>query len=376
MSVFFFFKQKTAYEMLRSLVGSEMCIRDRDATSFTTASMSTVPHTGGGGGVSFASSSTSSIPHPNHHLHHLLNPINGGGGGTDFGGAASMNSNSNTNVANTPRASSMGSIGGGVGMAGGGGQAPMGGASFFLSQEHYFSGLCVYAPVRDGRRKKYSSFKDWREKQVKLRAYLQPSDFMSRSVNFKSVTSTLVDTICARIIKVAENNCHVLLRESYGDLKEKEAHDLAATATANHAAAAAAPLDAASGSIPAPKSPSATTLPPTLPSPGGCTPSKARVWGVDDELEHTTASIRFSLDQWRRTIMLRALSFYVYEEEFKTNVPERDLQMLVERKRGPDSLRLSDGDHHLMLATVEPIASVGATINDRVQKALADNLKF
>ena len=25
----FFFEQKTAYEMLRSLVGSEMCIRDR-----------------------------------------------------------------------------------------------------------------------------------------------------------------------------------------------------------------------------------------------------------------------------------------------------------------------------------------------------------
>ena len=29
MLFFFFFKQKTAYEMLRSLVGSEMCIRDR-----------------------------------------------------------------------------------------------------------------------------------------------------------------------------------------------------------------------------------------------------------------------------------------------------------------------------------------------------------
>ena len=28
---FFFFKQKTAYEMLRSLVGSEMCIRDSSA---------------------------------------------------------------------------------------------------------------------------------------------------------------------------------------------------------------------------------------------------------------------------------------------------------------------------------------------------------
>ena len=28
----FFFKQKTAYEMLRSLVGSEMCIRDRFCT--------------------------------------------------------------------------------------------------------------------------------------------------------------------------------------------------------------------------------------------------------------------------------------------------------------------------------------------------------
>src|SRR5674536_31534 len=30
---FFFFKQKTAYEMLRSLVGSEMCIRDRSCGS-------------------------------------------------------------------------------------------------------------------------------------------------------------------------------------------------------------------------------------------------------------------------------------------------------------------------------------------------------
>src|SRR5450756_2838922 len=28
---FFFFKQKTAYEIMPSLVGSEMCIRDRDA---------------------------------------------------------------------------------------------------------------------------------------------------------------------------------------------------------------------------------------------------------------------------------------------------------------------------------------------------------
>eukprot|EP00658_Telonema_sp_P-2_P052150 TRINITY_DN40331_c0_g1_i1.p1 TRINITY_DN40331_c0_g1~~TRINITY_DN40331_c0_g1_i1.p1 ORF type:complete len:374 (-),score=89.49 TRINITY_DN40331_c0_g1_i1:63-1184(-) len=37
--MFFFFKQKTAYEMLRSLVGSEMCIRDRHPhTSTTTAS--------------------------------------------------------------------------------------------------------------------------------------------------------------------------------------------------------------------------------------------------------------------------------------------------------------------------------------------------
>ena len=31
----FFFKQKTAYEMLRSLVGSEMCIRDRHDSNIT-----------------------------------------------------------------------------------------------------------------------------------------------------------------------------------------------------------------------------------------------------------------------------------------------------------------------------------------------------
>ena len=32
-SVFFFFKQKTAYEIGVRLVGSEMCIRDRDAVA-------------------------------------------------------------------------------------------------------------------------------------------------------------------------------------------------------------------------------------------------------------------------------------------------------------------------------------------------------
>ena len=34
---FFFFKQKTAYEMLRSLVGSEMCIRDRSTDDIKAA---------------------------------------------------------------------------------------------------------------------------------------------------------------------------------------------------------------------------------------------------------------------------------------------------------------------------------------------------
>eukprot|EP00831_Metopus_contortus_P062475 TRINITY_DN54603_c0_g1_i1.p2 TRINITY_DN54603_c0_g1~~TRINITY_DN54603_c0_g1_i1.p2 ORF type:complete len:146 (-),score=57.86 TRINITY_DN54603_c0_g1_i1:19-456(-) len=33
--LFFFFKQKTAYEMQRGLVGSEMCIRDRVSTQST-----------------------------------------------------------------------------------------------------------------------------------------------------------------------------------------------------------------------------------------------------------------------------------------------------------------------------------------------------
>ena len=33
-SVFFFFKQKTAYEIMPSLVGSEMCIRDSSVFSF------------------------------------------------------------------------------------------------------------------------------------------------------------------------------------------------------------------------------------------------------------------------------------------------------------------------------------------------------
>eukprot|EP00658_Telonema_sp_P-2_P069639 TRINITY_DN58999_c0_g1_i1.p1 TRINITY_DN58999_c0_g1~~TRINITY_DN58999_c0_g1_i1.p1 ORF type:complete len:100 (+),score=33.07 TRINITY_DN58999_c0_g1_i1:108-407(+) len=33
--LFFFLKQKTAYEMLRSLVGSEMCIRDRHYNRLT-----------------------------------------------------------------------------------------------------------------------------------------------------------------------------------------------------------------------------------------------------------------------------------------------------------------------------------------------------
>eukprot|EP00658_Telonema_sp_P-2_P073911 TRINITY_DN63057_c0_g1_i4.p1 TRINITY_DN63057_c0_g1~~TRINITY_DN63057_c0_g1_i4.p1 ORF type:complete len:201 (+),score=92.13 TRINITY_DN63057_c0_g1_i4:96-698(+) len=39
-SFFFFFKQKTAYEMLRSLVGSEMCIRDSKKAASASASSS------------------------------------------------------------------------------------------------------------------------------------------------------------------------------------------------------------------------------------------------------------------------------------------------------------------------------------------------
>ena len=42
--VFFFFKQKTAYEVLRSLVGSEMCIRDRRPSRQSPAA--TAPATG------------------------------------------------------------------------------------------------------------------------------------------------------------------------------------------------------------------------------------------------------------------------------------------------------------------------------------------
>eukprot|EP00831_Metopus_contortus_P031737 TRINITY_DN25827_c0_g1_i1.p1 TRINITY_DN25827_c0_g1~~TRINITY_DN25827_c0_g1_i1.p1 ORF type:complete len:116 (-),score=36.28 TRINITY_DN25827_c0_g1_i1:276-623(-) len=43
---FFFFKQKTAYEMQRGLVGSEMCIRDRVSTQSTWAfsNLSTSKH--------------------------------------------------------------------------------------------------------------------------------------------------------------------------------------------------------------------------------------------------------------------------------------------------------------------------------------------
>eukprot|EP00658_Telonema_sp_P-2_P001569 TRINITY_DN10580_c0_g1_i5.p1 TRINITY_DN10580_c0_g1~~TRINITY_DN10580_c0_g1_i5.p1 ORF type:complete len:116 (-),score=23.21 TRINITY_DN10580_c0_g1_i5:160-507(-) len=43
---FFFFKQKTAYEMLRSLVGSEMCIRDRCTVRTTSGrgSLASAPH--------------------------------------------------------------------------------------------------------------------------------------------------------------------------------------------------------------------------------------------------------------------------------------------------------------------------------------------
>ena len=46
---FFFFKQKTAYEMLRSLVGSEMCIRDRFQDAFDVGLVVKVVVEGAGG---------------------------------------------------------------------------------------------------------------------------------------------------------------------------------------------------------------------------------------------------------------------------------------------------------------------------------------
>src|SRR5674536_30800 len=45
---FFFFKQKTAYEMLRSLVGSEMCIRDRCISTCPTGAIKAKPYEGDG----------------------------------------------------------------------------------------------------------------------------------------------------------------------------------------------------------------------------------------------------------------------------------------------------------------------------------------
>mgnify|MGYP003380752916 CR=1 FL=1 len=41
--VFFFFKQKTAYEVEYGLVGSEMCIRDRDTAGDWTERQSVLP---------------------------------------------------------------------------------------------------------------------------------------------------------------------------------------------------------------------------------------------------------------------------------------------------------------------------------------------
>eukprot|EP00658_Telonema_sp_P-2_P073755 TRINITY_DN62864_c0_g1_i2.p1 TRINITY_DN62864_c0_g1~~TRINITY_DN62864_c0_g1_i2.p1 ORF type:complete len:222 (+),score=42.63 TRINITY_DN62864_c0_g1_i2:45-710(+) len=46
---FFFFKQKTAYEMLRSLVGSEMCIRDSSLAEETRGTSETPPPAYSGG---------------------------------------------------------------------------------------------------------------------------------------------------------------------------------------------------------------------------------------------------------------------------------------------------------------------------------------
>ena len=43
--MFFFFKQKTAYEISACLVGSEMCIRDRRCTMYTATVTGALPHT-------------------------------------------------------------------------------------------------------------------------------------------------------------------------------------------------------------------------------------------------------------------------------------------------------------------------------------------
>eukprot|EP00658_Telonema_sp_P-2_P067852 TRINITY_DN56795_c0_g1_i1.p1 TRINITY_DN56795_c0_g1~~TRINITY_DN56795_c0_g1_i1.p1 ORF type:complete len:190 (+),score=41.40 TRINITY_DN56795_c0_g1_i1:3-572(+) len=44
LDIFFFFKQKTAYEMLRSLVGSEMCIRDSSSPICVLSSSENTPY--------------------------------------------------------------------------------------------------------------------------------------------------------------------------------------------------------------------------------------------------------------------------------------------------------------------------------------------
>ena len=71
---FFFFKQKTAYEMLRSLVGSEMCIRDSDSTE-TCSHVSSRPECSCTGGLSWGLSAFASDTHPVSYTHLTLPTI-------------------------------------------------------------------------------------------------------------------------------------------------------------------------------------------------------------------------------------------------------------------------------------------------------------
>eukprot|EP00658_Telonema_sp_P-2_P006593 TRINITY_DN12493_c0_g2_i3.p1 TRINITY_DN12493_c0_g2~~TRINITY_DN12493_c0_g2_i3.p1 ORF type:complete len:314 (+),score=47.14 TRINITY_DN12493_c0_g2_i3:40-981(+) len=67
--IFFFFKQKTAYEMLRSLVGSEMCIRDRGSSASTESGSNSIKIVTSGGSTPH---STSTFPVSTTHRHRQL----------------------------------------------------------------------------------------------------------------------------------------------------------------------------------------------------------------------------------------------------------------------------------------------------------------
>lgn len=265
-----------------------------------------------------------------------------------------------------------------------------------------------FLPARESGKKVYAVFREWRKEQIGCRRTLPLGKFMHSSLPPNRVVSPLVQVITRRFLCFIGGN-YMPSTKSMPQTIGQPMANLTADSTLNtargNASIVAAQHTSALASVSyttpilnnagAPANQSSALLSTTVVAGGSLSstsnmmspfsmnqnnsityqPNRRPLLGEETGVlaegpgqgypRQFYDCLMFMLQQWRRTLTQRALAFY-----------QSEVQMSREERDKPAALRTSDGDLHLLLATVEQIYPVGAALEEKASQLLVSNFLF